>query len=315
MRALDGVDLDVRAGEVHCLLGQNGAGKSTLIKVLAGAHQPDDGRDRLARRGGHARPRRMAAMQPGIATIYQELDLVDGLTRRREHLPRPRAVAWPASPGAATSRARLARLLARLGHPEISRDPGGRPAVGRRQADRQHGPGAVPRRPADRHGRAVGRARPRRGRQPVPGDPRPHRAAASRSSTSRTGSRRSARSATGSRCSRTAAPSPPACRRRTPRPSRSDPADDRPHHRVRLPAATASRRRPRATPLLEVARPRAGRASSPTCRFTVRAGEIVGLAGLVGAGRSEILETIYGARRRDVGHRHRRRASRCRPGR
>src|SRR5690606_23412262 len=74
-----GVDLDVRAGEVHCLLGQNGAGKSTLIKVLAGAHQPDAGEIVLA-----GEPVRLAgptaAMRAGIATIYQELDLVDGLS-------------------------------------------------------------------------------------------------------------------------------------------------------------------------------------------------------------------------------------------
>src|SRR5256885_15393771 len=75
VRALDGVDLDVREGEVHCLLGQNGAGKSTLIKVLAGAHQPDAGS--ITWRG---RPVAMGAPQDaislGIATIYQELDLV-----------------------------------------------------------------------------------------------------------------------------------------------------------------------------------------------------------------------------------------------
>ncbi|WP_435206643.1 sugar ABC transporter ATP-binding protein [Micromonospora sp. bgisy143] len=79
VRALDGVQLEVRAGEVHCLLGQNGAGKSTLIKVLAGVHQPDSG---LVEWRGEpvtfANPQ--AAMKAGIATIYQELDLVEDLS-------------------------------------------------------------------------------------------------------------------------------------------------------------------------------------------------------------------------------------------
>src|SRR3954469_10853917 len=79
VRALDGVDLDVRPGEVHCLLGQNGAGKSTLIKVLAGAHQPDAGTITwLGEQVDLANPQ--AAMSLGIATIYQELDLVAGLS-------------------------------------------------------------------------------------------------------------------------------------------------------------------------------------------------------------------------------------------
>ncbi|WP_204060666.1 sugar ABC transporter ATP-binding protein [Microbispora corallina] len=79
VRALDGVDLDVRAGEVHCLLGQNGAGKSTLIKVLAGAHQPDEGT--IVFGGQEVRlTGPTAAIRLGISTIYQELDLVDGLS-------------------------------------------------------------------------------------------------------------------------------------------------------------------------------------------------------------------------------------------
>src|SRR5512147_1627604 len=43
VKAMQDVSFDLRAGEVHCLCGENGAGKSTLIKVLSGAHQPDEG--------------------------------------------------------------------------------------------------------------------------------------------------------------------------------------------------------------------------------------------------------------------------------
>src|SRR5919112_4637453 len=69
VRALDGVDLDVRAGEVHCLLGQNGAGKSPLIKVLAGAHRPDAGT--VLWQGETANlSTPVAALRTGIATMY-----------------------------------------------------------------------------------------------------------------------------------------------------------------------------------------------------------------------------------------------------
>src|SRR5690606_11538821 len=76
---LAGVDLDVRPGEVHCVLGQDGAGKSTLIKTLSGAHQPDSGEIRWQGESVTiANP--VAALELGIATMYQELDVVDGLS-------------------------------------------------------------------------------------------------------------------------------------------------------------------------------------------------------------------------------------------
>ncbi|MFF4233535.1 sugar ABC transporter ATP-binding protein [Streptomyces sp. NPDC001820] len=74
-RALDGVDFAARAGEVHALIGENGAGKSTLIKVLTGVYQPDEGEIVF---GGEpvrfATP--LAAQHAGISTIYQEVNLV-----------------------------------------------------------------------------------------------------------------------------------------------------------------------------------------------------------------------------------------------
>ena len=76
--ALDGVDLDVPAGQVTALLGDNGAGKSTLIKVIAGIHEADHGDiywngERVQIRTPHD------ATTLGVATVYQDLALCDNL--------------------------------------------------------------------------------------------------------------------------------------------------------------------------------------------------------------------------------------------
>ncbi len=77
--ALKSVDLDVHAGEVHCLLGENGAGKSTLMKILAGSYTPDGGTIEI--RGTEVEFHRpLDGINAGIAVIYQELDLFPDLT-------------------------------------------------------------------------------------------------------------------------------------------------------------------------------------------------------------------------------------------
>ncbi len=77
--ALKGVSFDLQPGEVHALLGENGAGKSTLIRIIAGALTPDQGEVRVAgERVRFGSPR--DARHAGIATVYQELLLFPDLT-------------------------------------------------------------------------------------------------------------------------------------------------------------------------------------------------------------------------------------------
>jgi rhamnose transport system ATP-binding protein len=113
-RALRGVDFDLQAGEVHALLGENGAGKSTLIKIVTGAHQPDGGTITVA---GQivAGLTPAAAHALGIACIYQQpalfpdLTVAENIALRLEAGSALRRVDWPAR------RTRAHDLLARIG--------------------------------------------------------------------------------------------------------------------------------------------------------------------------------------------------------
>ena len=91
VRALDGIRFDVAEGSIHALMGENGAGKSTLLKILGGAYQPSEGSLTL---GGVAQAflSTSAALAAGVAIIYQELHLVPRLSVAENiflgHLPR-----------------------------------------------------------------------------------------------------------------------------------------------------------------------------------------------------------------------------------
>jgi ribose transport system ATP-binding protein len=298
VRALDGVQLEVRAGEVHCLLGQNGAGKSTLIKVLAGVHSPDSGQiEWLGQAVSFSAPQQ--AMRAGIATIYQELDLVDGLSvadniylgheQQSGGFVRPQRM-----------RRGAAEILARLGHPEI---PVGR-EVGRLPA-------------AAKQIVSMGRALSREARLLIMDEPSAvlahdevanlfrvvrgltaegiaviyisHRLEEIREIGDRVTVLKDGRTTAANLDAKTTS-TKELVSRMTGRtieyvfPQRVDRTDV-----------------PRGEPLLEVeGLTVVGEFADVS--LTVHSGEIVGITGLVGSGRSEVLETIYGARRADAGH-------------
>ncbi len=296
VRALDGVDLEVRAGEVHCLLGQNGAGKSTLIKVLAGAHQPDAGA--LRWEGADitlSSP--VAALRRGIATIYQELDLVDGLSVA-ENVFLGHEVAQGGFTRRRELRMRTRSLLARLGHAEI---PPGR-EVGRLSA-------------AGKQIVSMARALSRNARVMIMDEPSAvlahdevgnlfrvirdltasgvavvyisHRLDEIREIGDRVTVLKDGRTVANGLPARTT-PTREVVTLMTgrdvefPFPPRTAPSTER--------AQTI-------LSVEDLGRP----GEFEHVSFDIHAGEILGLAGLVGSGRSEILETVYGARRQATG--------------
>ncbi|MFE2280254.1 sugar ABC transporter ATP-binding protein [Streptomyces sp. NPDC059454] len=296
VRALDGVDLDVQAGEVHCLLGQNGAGKSTLIKVLAGAHQPDTGTIRW--RGEDVTLRSpIAAMRLGIATIYQELDLVEHLSvAENVHLGHePTTAGFVVRTG--TAKSSTAQLLKRLGHPEI--DPAR--LVGELPAAQQQIVSMA--RALSHDVRLIVMDEPSAALDPdevdnlfrIVGDLTADGVAVVYISHRLEEIRRIGDRVTVLKDGRAVAGGLPA--KSTPTREVVALMTGRNVEYVFPKRPTAA---PRGEPVLTV-EGLSRRGEFAPLDLQVRPGEIVGLAGLVGSGRSEILETVYGARKPDTG--------------
>ena len=294
-KALDGVDLEVRAGEVHCLLGQNGAGKSTLIKVLAGAHQPNAGEIRwngeVVTIGSPT-----AAIELGIATMYQELDVVDGLTVA-ENIFLGHELSRGGLLRRSEAHSRTRALLKRLGHSEISpnREVGQLSAAGKQIVSMA--------RALSHDARVIVMDEPSAVLDPEEVDNLfrvvralqadgvaviyiSHRLEEIRQIGDRITVLKDGRTVA-ENLAVADTPTPDLIRLMTGRTVEGDFGGGAGTHE-------------RGEALLEVEN-LSLEGIFHDVSFTVRAGQIVGLAGLVGAGRSEILETVYGARKATSG--------------
>lgn len=79
VHALDGVDLEVKRGQIHCLMGENGSGKSTLIKIISGVYQPDEG-EILLNGGSYKGLTPSESVKQGVSIIYQDFSVFPNLT-------------------------------------------------------------------------------------------------------------------------------------------------------------------------------------------------------------------------------------------
>ena len=298
-RALRDVSLALPGGEVLAVVGANGAGKSTLNKLLAGVLAPDTGTVRIDGAAVEfASP--LEARQAGIETVHQHASewTVPGMSAA-ENLLLDRFASG--EDGGWVSPRRL------VGAGGGGGGGAGAGALAQRAGRRRDAPERV-RAPADRAGAGVGAlaaaARARRadlgagrrgGRAAVRDRAAAARARASRSSTSRTGWARSRRWRIASRCCATGAWRPS---------SRGRSRRRRSCTRCSARSPTTSRRVKRREGGATVVRLEGARVFADSVPFDLelRGGEVLGLTGLIGAGKSELLGALFGLRPLAGGH-------------
>ncbi len=290
VRALAGVDLAIEAGEVHALIGENGAGKSTLMKVLSGAHRPDAGEIRF-----RGRPCTIAgpldARRAGIAMIYQELTLAPHLSVEDNIML---GVEVARAGWLRRQRTRVREVLDWMGHGEIDPDlPVNRLSISRRQVVE------------------IARALAGEARVIIMDEPTSSLTAEDTAALFRVVRRLRDRGVAVIYISHFLEEVKAVCDRYTVLRDGASVATGRVaeagirdlvEQMVGRPLAEMYPRRPHrvGAPLLTVER-LAGRPLPGDVSFSVRRGEILGVAGLVGSGRSETVRCLFGLQRAAAG--------------